>query len=221
MPCGPWREVRFEVYEARVSDIRVDYEVDAGLKSVKGSISTYVEGNSGKIVEVSAWTNDGKSIVFKGTADVDNDGLAKLLFHINDPQLWYPHGYGKQVLYDVRATVSNGDVELDTASRRTGFRKLKLVQQPDEIGKSFYFRVNNIDVFCGGSDWIPADSFTPRISAERYRKWLQMMVDGYQNMIRYIALSGLGSPMLTRAESGEVVSGKQTFSTIPAMSLVF
>ena len=189
MTCGPWRDVRFEVYEARISDIRVDYEVDANLKSVKGTISTYVEGNSGTTVEVSARTSDGQSVVFKGTANVDGDGLARLEFHVNDPQLWYPHGYGKQVLYDVSATVSNGDVELDTDSRKTGFRKLELIQQPDEIGKSFYFRVNNVDVFCGGSDWIPADSFTPRISDERYRKWLQMMVDGYQVMIRYVMLT--------------------------------
>jgi beta-mannosidase len=33
------------------------------------------------------------------------------------------------------------------------------VQTPDSVGKTFYFRVNGVDVFCGGSDWIPADSF--------------------------------------------------------------
>jgi len=192
--CGPWRETRLEIYEARLTDLRVDYEVASDLKSVKGSISAFVEGSAGKMVEISAWMNDGSAMVFKGTADVDDEGLAKVDFHVNDPSLWYPHGYGKQFLYDVRATVSNGDVELHTISRRTGFRKLQLIQERDKIGKSFYFRVNNIDIFCGGSDWIPADSFTPRISADRYRKWLQMMVDGYQVMIRFVlARQGLST----------------------------
>jgi len=130
--------------------------------------------------------NDGSTLIFRNTADIDDNGLAKIDFHVNDPKLWYPHGYGMQFLYDIRATVRNGGIELSSISRRTGFRKLELVQERDEIGKSFYFRVNNIDVFCGGSDWIPADSFTPRISRDRYRKWLQMMVDGYQVMIRCV-----------------------------------
>lgn len=87
-------------------------------------------------------------------------------------------------MYDFVATVSPDDKSIDTTYRRIGFRKAELVQEPDAVGKSFFFRINNIDVFCGGSDWIPADSFTPRITAQRYRKWLEMMVDGFQVMIR-------------------------------------
>ncbi|PNS18237.1 hypothetical protein CAC42_7606 [Sphaceloma murrayae] len=182
--CGPWREVRLETYHARVSDIRVDYEVAATLSAVSGSILVTVEGASGKTVEVTAATFEGDKTVFKGTAEVSSDGTARMDFHINDPKLWYPHGYGDQVLYNIKAIVSGSDVELDAASRRIGFRKAELIQRRDEIGKSFFFRVNGIDVFCGGSDWIPADSFTPRITKDRYQQWLQMMVDGYQVMIR-------------------------------------
>lgn len=184
-PCGPWRAVRLEIYEARISDIRVDYQVDPSLKSVAGSITTFVEGAAGSSVDISVTVGETQNQVFKGTAQVSQDGLARVEFHVNEPHLWYPHGYGEAYLYDVHASLRNNGTELSNASRKTGFRKLELVQQKDEIGKSFYFRVNNIDVFCGGSDWIPADSFTPRISADRYRRWLQMMVDGYQLMIRY------------------------------------
>jgi beta-mannosidase len=106
-------------------------------------------------------------------------------FHVGNVQLWYPHGYGAQPLYTVTATAITDGMSLHKATRRTGFRKGELVQQPDAIGKTFFFRVNGVDVFCGGSDWIPADSFTPRISEEKYRKWLELMVDGYQVMIRY------------------------------------
>jgi beta-mannosidase len=81
--------------------------------------------------------------------------------------------------------LANG-VEVHEATRRTGFRKGELIQEPDKVGKTFFFRVNGVDVFCGGSDWIPADSFTPRVTEETYRKWLEMMVDGYQLMIRCV-----------------------------------
>lgn len=182
MTCGPWRPVRLETYAARVEDLRVDYKVDSSFKKVSGSITAVVEGHVGKAVRFSA--EFGGREVFRGTSNVNSYGQAKVEFHVNDPKLWYPHGYGDQPLYDVKAAVLDGETELQRTSRRTGFRRAELVQEPDEIGKSFYFRVNGIPVFCGGSDWIPADSFTPRISKEKYRKWLQMMVDGYQLMIR-------------------------------------
>jgi beta-mannosidase len=126
----------------------------------------------------------GSDLVFKGNTSVGKDGVAKVEFFVNDPKLWYPHGYGKQPLYDVDAYLNQDHVEVHHASRKIGFRKGELIQEKDNIGKSFYFRINHVDIFCGGSDWIPADNFTPRITEERYRKWLQTMVDGYQIMIR-------------------------------------
>ncbi|KAJ4346247.1 hypothetical protein N0V95_005563 [Ascochyta clinopodiicola] len=179
--CGPWREVRLETYEARLEDIRVDYKLDDSLKSVQGTISAVVEGDSAK--SVTFQVQDGDKQVFKETASI-SDGVAKVEFHVNNPKLWYPHGYGEQPLYKVTATVSANDVNLHSITRRTGFRKGELVQEPDKIGKTFFFRINGVDVFCGGSDWIPADNFTPRITEDKYRKWLEMMVDGYQIMIR-------------------------------------
>ncbi|KAJ4376666.1 hypothetical protein N0V86_006782 [Didymella sp. IMI 355093] len=179
--CGPWREVRLETYQARVEDVRVDYQLDDSLKTVQGTISAVVEGSSAKSVTFKV--QDGDKQVFKETARV-SDGVAKVEFHVNNPKLWYPHGYGEQPLYKVTATVSVDEVDLHSITRRTGFRKGELMQQPDKIGKTFFFRINGIDVFCGGSDWIPADNFTPRITEDKYRKWLEMMVDGYQLMIR-------------------------------------
>lgn len=35
-----------------------------------------------------------------------------------------------------------------------------------------------------GSNWIPADMFLTRIKESDYRKWLQLFVDGNQNMLR-------------------------------------
>lgn len=137
MTCGPWREVRLETYEARLSDLRVDYEVGGDLKSVKGSISVSVEGSAGKTIEISAWTNDGSTLVFKDFADIDDNGLARIDFHVNHPKLWYPHGYGSQFLYDIRATLRNGNVELSSINRRTGFRKLSWCKNETKSARAF------------------------------------------------------------------------------------
>jgi beta-mannosidase len=184
--CGPWREVRLETYQARIKDLRVDYELNDSLKSVQGTISARIEGSAQKVTFA---VYDGDKMTFKESATISN-GVAKVEFHVNSPKLWYSHGYGGQPLYRVTATISANGVEVHQATRRTGFRKGELIQEPDAVGKTFFFRINGIDVFCGGSDWIPADSFTPRVTKEKYRKWLQMMVDGFQVMIR-CALSTL------------------------------
>lgn len=44
---------------------------------------------------------------------------------------------------------------LDTSRKTVGFRRLRVVQEPliDQPGTSFYFEVNNVPVFCGGSNW--------------------------------------------------------------------
>jgi beta-mannosidase len=155
--CGPWKDVRLETYEARVEDLQIDYEVVPRLSKVSGKITAFVDGTAGDRIKFSAHLNGEE--VFNGSAELDDQRKAEVEFHVSNPKLWYPHGYGEQPLYTVNASLAHGDNELHSISRRTGFRKTELVQTPDAVGKTFYFRVNGVDVFCGGSDWIPADSF--------------------------------------------------------------
>lgn len=44
--------------------------------------------------------------------------------------------------------------------------------------------MNNVAVFAGGSNWIPIDSFATNATCDRYRTWLQLLVEGNQNMVR-------------------------------------
>ena len=120
------------------------------------------------------------------------DGTVSSIFSISEPELWYPHGYGNQPLYDITATLKTtlGEV-LDTVTKRIGIRKAKVVQRPlkDQPGTTFFFEVNNTPIFCGGSNWIPGDNFIPRITRQKYRDWLQLLVDGNQIMTRFVCAS--------------------------------
>lgn len=182
MTAGPWRPVRLEIYEARIVDLWTKIEVGKSLKSASGTMSAKVEGHSAKEVVFSIKLHE--KIVLKQSSTIGSDGVATISVVIEDPELWYPHGYGAQPLYAVNAELKVDNVTLDSVTKKTGLRRAELIQDADKIGKSFYFRVNNIDVFCAGSCWIPADNFIPRISKDRYRKWLEMMVDGHQIMTR-------------------------------------
>ncbi|KAG9665180.1 putative beta-mannosidase, partial [Aureobasidium melanogenum] len=182
MTCGPWRAVRLETSYARILDMRVDYDLSKSLDDVVVRVAVSTERSSQADVKIAI--RSGKDLIFEKTASVDSKGVAKADFHISQPKLWFPHGYGEQSLYTCEAVLILNGRNVHSCSRRTGFRRGELVQEPDEVGKTFFFRINGIDVFCGGSCWIPADSFTPRITKKRYQSWLQTMVDGYQVMIR-------------------------------------
>ncbi|KAK7525896.1 uncharacterized protein IWZ02DRAFT_474219 [Phyllosticta citriasiana] len=180
---GIWKEVRLETYHARLKDVRIDYELDQDLKNVSGVITSAVEGHEGSKVLIRGEIESKPA--FQVEAEVDDYGIAKARFSIDSPALWWPHGYGNQPLYSVKSTLLSADgTEIDEHTQRLGIRKAKLIRQPDDGGKSFFFQINDTDIFCGGSDWIPADSFLPRITTARYRSWLQTMVDGNQVMVR-------------------------------------
>ena len=127
----------------------------------------------------------GDQVVATETVEVE-DGSASASFRTEKPQLWWPAGLGAQPLYLLTATLYHAGNAEDKCSKRFGIRKAEVVQEAvqGEPGKSFYIRVNNVPVFCGGSNWIPADSFIPRISRDRYRNWVRLALGSHQVMLR-------------------------------------
>lgn len=182
MTCGPWRPISLELYDARISDLYFTTDVHESLQSAEIVAKAEIEGKCDYIIfEVSL---DGAVI---GREKVETrGGSASTTFRTKKPKLWYPHTYGKQPLYSITATVYQDNSILDIASKRCGLRRARVIQrQLDDVsGLTFLFEINNITLFCGGSNWIPADSFAPRISATRHREWVKMAVDGNQIMLR-------------------------------------
>ncbi|KAK7743304.1 Beta-mannosidase B [Diatrype stigma] len=179
LTCGPWRPINLEVYESRITDIWADIDVHKTLEHATVTIHAPTEGTASKVRYDISLNDD--SIA---TRVVEAGSSTKLV--ISNPELWYPTRYGKQSLYTIKATLEHDGKEVDTKSKKIGLRKAELIQRPlkDQPGTSFFFEVNNIPIFCGGSDWIPADNFIPRISKERYHDWVKLVADGNQFMIR-------------------------------------
>ncbi|KAL9100911.1 MAG: hypothetical protein Q9163_003771 [Psora crenata] len=119
------------------------------------------------------------------TVHVDH-GFAQTSFTTRNPRLWYPRRYGEQPLYHLTGTALTKGQTRDTLTKRVGLRRVRLVQRKlhGAAGTSFMFEVNNIPIFCGGSNWIPADSFLTRLTPERYSDWVRMVADGNQAMLR-------------------------------------
>ncbi|KAL2815174.1 glycoside hydrolase superfamily [Aspergillus granulosus] len=179
---GPWRPIRLETYPGRIEDLWMQSTVSEDLSSCSGALHVQTEPPSAGRVRFEL--RDQGTIAFEADIDVDTDGKAEVGFELDNPVLWYPHGYGTPKRYELVAKLFKGNILLHEASKKVGFRRAELVQEKDEQGQSFYFRINNIDVFASGSNWIPGESFLPRLTEERYRDWLKLMIEGNQNMIR-------------------------------------
>ena len=183
MTCGPWRPIRLETYTAKIEDVWHYSKLSASLDTAQGTLFARVDGPARHVQFTLKLANH---VILDTPVAVNKDSVATLEFTLKGPELWNPRGYGEQTLYEISAVpLDNFGAALDDpVSKNIGFRHVELVQDEDKDGRSFYFRVNNVDVFCGGSCWIPADNFLPRISRDRYKQWLQLMVQGGQIMTR-------------------------------------
>ncbi|KAI9682352.1 MAG: hypothetical protein M1817_000406 [Caeruleum heppii] len=182
LTCGPWRPIGLEIYETRIAHLSIKTDLDKLLTKAEVTVKADIEGPATKVrFHISLRGNP----VAAETVTVE-DSYATVSFQTKNPELWYPTGYGKQPLYFVTVTVFNEDVDCDVVQERFGIRRAEVVQEPlsGQKGKSFFFRINNIPIFCGGSNWIPIDSFIPRTDRRHYSELLSLLADGNQNMVR-------------------------------------
>ncbi|MBP5232379.1 MAG: glycoside hydrolase family 2 protein [Planctomycetes bacterium] len=101
-------------------------------------------------------------------------------FEIENPKLWFPNGYGEQPLYQV----SFKNRTLGKFTRRVGLRTVEVVSEPDAVGRGLHFRVNGVDVFAKGANWIPVDALPQRQTPDAYARLLTAARDCHMNMIR-------------------------------------
>lgn len=103
---------------------------------------------------------------------------------VEEPQLWWPRGYGAQPLYTVRVTLTANGREQDVWTRRIGLRTLWVSREKDAWGEEFCHVVNGVKVFAMGSDYIPEDNLLCRVTPERTRRLLEDTALANMNTVR-------------------------------------
>jgi len=63
-------------------------------------------------------------------------------------------------------------------------RKIELVQQPDSLGKSFYFKIDDKAIYMKGANYIPSDAFLSSVTKKEYEKIVLSAKDANMNMLR-------------------------------------
>ncbi len=186
LTTGIWKPVILEAYRARIDDLHAPATVSDDLTHAELPITFSVDGATAGLRAHLSLHDPAGALVSEMIVNVADGGATNATFQIADPVLWYPRGYGDQARYRLTVTLLDGDTALDWRELKLGLRRLRLVQEPlrSAPGTSFYFEINNIPIFCGGANWIPADNFLPRITDDLYRRWLELAAEGNVAMLR-------------------------------------
>lgn len=181
--AGIWRPILLRSWdEAYLSETY--YEL-TNLSKTKANYSALVEVNAGKKGEAQLEINlENRIVISKKLFLKKGLNSIKLNFDITDPKIWWPNGYGEQPLYNINARLFFQGNLMHEVAKTIGIRKVELVQEKDSIGKSFKFRVNGIDMFMKGSNYIPGDNILTDVTSERYEKVIKSATDANMNMLR-------------------------------------
>ena len=110
--------------------------------------------------------------------------LYKYNLRVDQPQLWWTHDLGKPFLYDMDVAIFIDNQLIDRKKIKYGIRTIELINEPDEIGTSFYFKLNDIPVFMKGANYIPQNSFLTEVTDDNYKQLISLTKNANMNMLR-------------------------------------
>jgi len=176
--CGIWRPITLRGWNtAKINNI---YTSTQSIKDNEASMITQIE------VEVA----EAKVYQIKIDSSIQNFPLKKgvnkisVPIKVQNPQLWWCNGMGEAHLYNQQIELLSEGELLDSKRQSFGVRTIELINEPDSIGTSFYFKLNGKSVFMKGANYIPQDMFLPRVTTERYIKLLDQVKNANMNMLR-------------------------------------
>lgn len=180
---GVWRPVYLQqIDQVRIASVRFS-TLRISEEEAEVEAAVQLERFASENLEVAVSLEENSRIVAQEKQIAANDMLS-IRMQILQPALWWPNGYGEPFLYDlkIRVTLAGGEVQ-EEWSQKVGIRSVEL-QTEDNGEPVFRIVVNNQPIFARGANWIPADSFLPRVTAEKYQKLLEMVAEANMNILR-------------------------------------
>ena len=156
------KDVYVEVVEGNtISDVEVLQETNNELSQLNIKIENEMVDETNTVVEL--WY--GNALVCR--EEFETLEINRIAIDVHNPNLWNPIGYGEPNLYDLKIkNILDGKV-VSEKNQRIGLRDLKVIQEKDQYGESFYIQVNGNPIFIKGSNYIIEDNILPRTNYDR------------------------------------------------------
>lgn len=180
---GIWRSVYLEFLEkAKLDDIHIRQYHEENLVTVDVECSIKVLEDISEDCEILVFISEPGGRKFQKNAFVKN--IDRIRIPIENPQLWWPNGYGEQPLYRVNVILKEREEILDEKDYSIGLREITVSTEADEWGNEFAFVINGQKIFAMGANYIPEDNILSRITPERSEKLIQDCAKANFNCIR-------------------------------------
>lgn len=183
--AGMFREVSvLGVTNSRFDSVYITQQHEENKVTLDFDIALELFGETDDVQKVKITVTDPEGKIY-GTEDKEGSEEQNYKIVIENPELWWPKGYGEQPLYKVKAELfdKNGKL-LDVWERRIGLRTITMNVEEDEWGNCFAHEVNGVKIFAMGADYIPEDNLLGRVTKERTRRLLEDAAWANHNCIR-------------------------------------
>ena len=179
--AGIWLPCRLEFCdEIRMEDVRVKSHISGDV-----SIFVTLDKKGGKVYSgedkyLLEITVNGEKKTYAVTQH-----LSLVNFKINNPELWYPNGYGEQKLYDYEVKLFKNGVQTGEKRGKFGIKEIKLERLPYGTDNySFAIVVNGVKIFAKGSNFVPVTALLGSAKSETYKKLIAFAKEANYNILR-------------------------------------
>ena len=182
--CGIWQGLRLEaVASARIDNMHIrTIQCHSDVADIRLGVRLDKVKSQNYRCELNVTDGYGVSVC---ELEFDPHGTQNsVVFHIYNPKLWMPNGYGKAHLYNAKLKLFAGDDIVDSRNCKFGIRTVKLDRSADKAGDKFRFEINGVPIWARGADWIPASVFAGSVSDEDYRHLITAAAQANMNMLR-------------------------------------
>jgi beta-mannosidase len=180
---GIWKPVKLQAWSTARLENAYIVTNEASESQAKLTLHLDVESTSGgdMIAEIH---HDGKLFQSFSFQQENGNHHKMFSFNIQDPKLWWPNEMGDQTLYDFEIQLKQDGELLDFQKITTGIKTVQIVQEPDEKGFSFYFKVNGVPMYAKGANYVPEEMIETWIKPDNTLKLLRMAQEAHFNMLR-------------------------------------
>jgi len=195
---GIWRDVYLlgrsegelvDFYVKQVhSDDCVKLEIQISAKNIQENdkICIGIKDEQGNIISESvacSMTQFERSQTVAVIYDND-DNLYKATIKIDNPNLWWPNGYGEAYLYNLNISLENSSTVIDHIEKKIGLRTMTVTRETDQWGESFDITINGVRIFAMGADYIPEDALITRPTYESTERLIKDCARANYNCLR-------------------------------------